>query len=217
MAMLWGSDEFDGLQAAGQLDAVSDEFYTPEAIRAHLPRVDLDPCAAPSQLLAADQRFIGAHGQDGLALSWDGPRRPRSVRVAFVNPPYNRRSDGQSNLALWTERCRRAAETGEVDVAIALIPARTSESYWRRNIFGVAEAIGFVHGRVRFENAAGIPLADGGKFASAMVIWTYTDRQRPSRIRMAVATAREFAARTKDLVWWVDGSNQWWGTGEPEQ
>lgn len=210
---LFPQDQLDDLQPVGQLGAASNEFYTPKAIREHLPHIDLDPCAAPSQLLQASERFVGLHGQDGLSLSWDGPRRHGS-RIAFCNPPYNRREDGQSNLALWTARCRKAAESHEADLVIALIPARTSESYWREHIFGVADAVGLVHGRVRFENAAGVPHKDGGTFASALVMWTCPATS--SYLYDADEKASRFAQITSRLVWWFDARNQWIGLGEPE-
>lgn len=111
-----------------------DEWLTPPHITEALGAFDLDPCApacppweiAPARYTAAD---------DGLAQAWFG-------RV-WCNPPYG------SATAAWMSRC---ADHGN---AIALIFARTETKMFFSHVWGRADALLFLRGRIAFHHVDG--------------------------------------------------------------
>ena len=86
---------------------------------------------------------------DGAAQSWAGER-------VWCNPPYGREA---------TPFIRKAASR-EADLAVLLLPARTDTKVWHECIFGVADDIQFLKGRLRFQGAAA-----SAPFPSALVVW----------------------------------------------
>jgi hypothetical protein len=112
----------------------------PELVRA-LGEFDLDPCSAevmPWQL--ASNRFTEA--DDGLAQDWVG-------RV-FMNPPYGRK------LPPFLEKL---ADHGD---GIALVFARTETRAFFANVWGRADAIMFLKGRVKFYRGDGTQAGSSG-------------------------------------------------------
>jgi len=112
------------------------EWYTPPKIieRAVLVMgaIDLDPCSNEGDpAIPAAQHFTQA--EDGLRQLWGG-------RV-YMNPPYGR------EIGDWVEHLCKQYELGEVDEAIALVPARTDTKWFRR--FRAYPRC-FVWGRLRF-------------------------------------------------------------------
>ncbi|RKZ08819.1 hypothetical protein DRQ25_08125 [Candidatus Fermentibacteria bacterium] len=113
------------------------EHYTPDqvldAVVKTLGEIDLDPCSNPGiPHVPCKTRFTEAH--DGLIQTWSG-------RV-FMNPPYKRYV-----INRWSERLIGAYHSGEIEQAIALLPARTSTRWFRLfNEFPVC----LVYGRLRF-------------------------------------------------------------------
>lgn len=111
------------------------EFYTPKSIVDVFGEFDLDPCGAryqPNHELASTTYNL-ARGQNGLQLPWFG-------RV-WLNPPYG------NGIEEWM---RMAVDHGNV---LALVPGRTSSSWFQDNVFGKADAVLFMRKRLRFMRA----------------------------------------------------------------
>ena len=141
--------------------ADSDEFYTPRWLVQALPPIDLDPCSPPHRPIPARDHVVGAEGGDGLAATWRG--------LVFMNPPYSR-----GNLPLWTARAATAVRDGEAQAVIGLIPARPESAYWWANVWPSALVVGWVDGRICFEDAAGLATDNTAKLGSALVVWART-------------------------------------------
>lgn len=105
----------------------TNDWLTPPEIISELGPFDLDPCAAPDQpwRTAAKQYTV-----DGLAQPWEG--------MVWVNPPYGPET--------WTW-LRRLAEHGN---GIALIFARTETAGFFDTVWGAADAVLFLRGRLHF-------------------------------------------------------------------
>ena len=111
-----------------------DEWLAPPALVQALGPFDLDPCSPIKRPWpTAAQHYTKK--DDGLSLPWKG-------RV-FCNPPYGK------HTGLWLARC---AEHGN---AIALIFARTDTKVWIEQVWGKADAILFVFGRLFFHHVDG--------------------------------------------------------------
>lgn len=99
----------------------------------------LDPCATSKN--AKCKKYYTAQ-EDGLEKSWKGER-------VFCNPPYGR------EISKWVKKCA----SGEADISVMLIPARTDTSYFHDFIYGKARII-FLRGRLKFgdsKNSAPFP------------------------------------------------------------
>lgn len=107
-------------------------WLTPLHIIDALGPFDLDPCGYPEWPTAA--KFI-CLPDDGLAAEWSG-------RV-WLNPPYGN--------AVWTW-LDKLADHGD---GIALIFARTETSGFVRQVWQRADAVNFLHGRLRFHTPDG--------------------------------------------------------------
>lgn len=119
------------------LEKTKHEWLTPPEIIKALGEFDLDPCAP-----IADKRpWPTAHNHyditnDGLKMPWFG-------RV-WCNPPY------ETKLAsAFLSKC---IEHGN---AIALIFARTETENWFKYIWGKADCVLFIKGRLTFYHASG--------------------------------------------------------------
>lgn len=103
-----------------------------------LGSVDLDPCAEVPGQAVTDTYNVKAnmhYTHSGLTLPWDGK--------AFMNPPYGRGIDK------WVEKFVHEAGALRLFEGIALVPARTDTSWWRR----ISHLpVCFVHGRLKFIN-----------------------------------------------------------------
>jgi hypothetical protein len=115
----------------------SGEWYTPPHIitlvRDVLGVIDLDPasCAAANETVKAHRYYDQAAG--GLGLHWHG-------RV-WLNPPYG------DQIGQWTRHLVEEYEAGNVDAALALLPARP-DTQWFRPLFDYPRC--WVFGRLRF-------------------------------------------------------------------
>lgn len=134
------------------------EYYTPPAIIARAVAtfgepIDLDPatCVVAQRSVQAQRGYTRL----GLRRSW-------RARTLWLNPPYTRA------IVHWTERLRRAYLTGEVDQAMALLPART-DTVWLRPFYTDPVELCFVYGRIKFIDANGVQTESGGKFPSVIV------------------------------------------------
>lgn len=102
-------------------------WLTPPHIVEACGPFDLDPCAAPGWLTAAEHYVLP---QDGLALPWQG--------VVWLNPPYG------AEVWTWLDRL---AEHGS---GVALIFARTETAGFVRQVWEKADGVLFLHGRLHF-------------------------------------------------------------------
>lgn len=115
----------------------TETWLTPPHVLAALGTFDLDPCAAPSpRPWATALRHIELP-QDGLAEPWIG-------RV-WMNPPYGRET------ARWLARL---ADHGQ---GTALVFARTETAMFFSEVWGKADAILFLQGRLTFCRPDGKP------------------------------------------------------------
>ncbi|MCY1363126.1 phage N-6-adenine-methyltransferase [compost metagenome] len=115
---------------------LKDEWLTPPEILRALGGFDLDPCAPhaarrPWEMAARHYSLE----DNGLAQPWDG-------RV-WLNPPYGRET------ARWLDRL---ADHGD---GVALIFARTETDMFFRHVWGRADAVLFLRGRLHFHHADG--------------------------------------------------------------
>ena len=106
-----------------------DESLTPPGILRSLGPFDLDPCAPVDRPWDTARHHYTIH-DDGSAKPWFG-------RV-WMNPPYGRQTP------IWMERLRRHAN------GVALIFARTETRSFFDFIWGYADAILFLKGRIGF-------------------------------------------------------------------
>lgn len=113
----------------------SEEWPTPQAFFDVLHRefrFTLDPCATTTN---AKCRTFFTKKQDGLDRDWGGHR-------VFCNPPYGR------SMSLWARKCFRASRAGAFVVLLA--HARTDTRWFHDWVYGKADEIRFVRGRLRF-------------------------------------------------------------------
>lgn len=115
-------------------------WLTPPHIIEALGRFDLDPCAAPGWPTAERHIILP---DDGLAAQWSGS--------VWLNPPYGSEA--------W-EWLSKLAAHGD---GVALVFARTETAGFVREVWGKADAILFLHGRLHFHHADGTrALANSG-------------------------------------------------------
>lgn len=127
-----------------------DEWLTPPEILAAFFRFDLDPCAPAAQPWPTAHRKYSLP-QDGLALPWEGS--------VWCNPPYGR------HAAKWLARC---AAHGN---AMALIFARTETKDWQEQVWGKADAILFLFGRLHFHHVDGARAKANSGAPSALIAY----------------------------------------------
>lgn len=118
--------------------AVTHDWITPREIIEALggaESFDLDPCQSPTQPWPCARRGI-VQPQDGLAADWGVGTR------VYVNPPYS------IHAAAWLSKLARHAAAG--GSGTALIFARTETAMFFDAVWGVADAILFLEGRLHF-------------------------------------------------------------------
>jgi hypothetical protein len=111
-----------------------DEWLTPPWILKQLGPFDLDPCSPISRPWETAKQHHTVL-DNGLSKQWFG-------RV-WCNPPYG------AEAAKWLCRC---AEHGN---AIALIFARTETAMFFNHVWGKADGLLFIKGRLYFHHASG--------------------------------------------------------------
>lgn len=152
---------------AVHFSSATPEWYTPAHIITRVldlfGHIDLDPCSnAKGDDANVPARFHFTREDDGLTQSWripgwvdDHGAVSTSVRV-YMNPPYG------DEIVPWVERLIRAYTTGEIDEAIALLPART-DTQWFQPLFDYPMC--FVEGRLKFVG----PKTETAPFPSVVV------------------------------------------------
>ena len=125
----------------------SPEWYTPphviDAVLEVLGEIDLDPCADAERSVPAAAHLT--EDDDGLGFEWSG-------RV-YMNPPYG------SVISQWVAKLARSYEGGDIQAAVALVPART-DTEWFSRLRDYPRC--FIRGRLKFsghENSAPFPSA----------------------------------------------------------
>ena len=108
---------------------MSDTWLTPPHIIEALGEFDLDPCT-PKEMPWATSKRRFTISDDGLRQKWDG-------RV-WLNPPYSREA------VKWLSKL---ADHGD---GIALIFARTETAWFFKSVWGKADALLFLEGRIHF-------------------------------------------------------------------
>jgi len=133
-------------------NATTTTWLTPPHILAALGPFDLDPCAHPDWPTA--ERLI-CLPDDGLAEPWAG-------RV-WLNPPYG--NDGWA----WLDRLAKHGR------GIALIFARTETAGFVEQVWGKADALLFLHGRLHFHHADGTRAKANSGAPSVLVAYGQAD------------------------------------------
>jgi phage N-6-adenine-methyltransferase len=126
------------------------EWATPQEFFDRLNAVwafTLDVCAAPEN--AKCQRYY-TRDQDGLSQPWHG-------RV-WCNPPYGRATPK------WLAKAHHATASGEAEVVVCLVFARTDTRWWHTYAFKLAEVV-FLQGRLPFNGSNPAP------FPSAVLVF----------------------------------------------
>jgi phage N-6-adenine-methyltransferase len=125
----------------------NNEWYTPPEIiaaaRASMGNITLDPAssAIANRVVCADAFFTSA--DNGLTQSWRGS--------VWMNPPY-----AQPLVAQFAEAVSSKYEAKEIKRACVLVNNAT-ETGWFQRMLGVASAVCFLRGRVRFLDVNGEP------------------------------------------------------------
>jgi phage N-6-adenine-methyltransferase len=128
----------------------SDEWPTSPADFARWNAVynlNLDACASAENAKCA--RFFTAE-DDGLSQRWTG-------RV-WMNPPYGRGIDK------WMKKAYESAKSGDAEIAVCLVPARTSSRWWHD--WAMKGEIEYLKGRLTFDGQA-----NPAPFGNALVVF----------------------------------------------
>lgn len=134
---------------ANMLSSNSNEWYTPsvyiEAARLVMGSIDLDPasCALANETVMADRYFDQA--MDGLSREWRG--------CVWLNPPYGKNDDNDSNQGLWTQYLINMYQAGCIEQAVLLVNA-APERTWFKPLFDYP--VCFTDHRIKFYNATGV-------------------------------------------------------------
>lgn len=111
-------------------------WLTPPAVIETLGPFDLDPCAAVDQPWATAARHYTVT-DDGLSKPWTG--------FVWCNPPFG------PGISRWLDKL---VDHGH---GLALLPARTETRWFVSGVWQQADAVLFVHGRLRFHHIGGTP------------------------------------------------------------
>ena len=129
----------------------TNEWSTPQDFFDELDKefnFTLDPCAT-SENAKCTKCFTVE--DDGLKQDW-------SKDTVFMNPPYGR------EIKYWVQKAYEESLKGAT--VVCLIPARTDTAYWHNYIFGKADDIRFIKGRLKFGGSK-----NPAPFPSAIIIY----------------------------------------------
>ena len=131
-------------------DGGTEQWLTPPSIIKALGEFDLDPCSPVNRPWPTAKHHYTMY-DNGLVKEWIG-------RV-WLNPPYG------VEAVRWMRRMKTHNN------GIALIPARTETRMYFECVWGVARAMLFVKGRMRFYMVNGKPAKGAGP--APMVLIAY--------------------------------------------
>ena len=123
----------------------TEEWPTPKAFFEILDRefkFSLDPCAT---VLNAKCKCFYTKDIDGLTQNW-------GTNIVFCNPPYGKA------MKVWAKKCFESSLHGATVVLLA--HARTDTRWFHDWVYGKAQEIRFVKGRLKFgdsKNSAPFP------------------------------------------------------------
>ena len=129
----------------------TNEWSTPQAFFDELNKefnFTLDPCATSEN--AKCTKYFTVE-DDGLKQDW-------SNDIVFMNPPYGR------DIKYWIKKAYEESLNGAT--VVCLIPSRTDTAYWHNYIFGKADDIRFIKGRLKFGGSK-----NPAPFPSAIIIY----------------------------------------------
>ena len=129
----------------------TNEWSTPQEFFDELDKefnFTLDPCATSEN--AKCNKYFTVE-DDGLKQDW-------SKDTVFMNPPYGR------EIKYWVQKAYEESLKGAT--VVCLIPARTDTTYWHNYIFGKADDIRFIKGRLKFGGSK-----NPAPFPSAIIIY----------------------------------------------
>ena len=129
----------------------TNEWSTPQDFFNELDKefnFTLDPCSTREN--AKCTKYFTVE-DDGLKQDW-------SKDVVFMNPPYGR------EIKYWVQKAYEESLKGAT--VVCLIPARTDTTYWHDYIFGKADDIRFIKGRLKFGGSK-----NPAPFPSAIIIY----------------------------------------------
>lgn len=119
----------------------------------------LDPCASKFNH-KCDLYYTKE--DNGLTKNWGG-------QIVFCNPPYSRKTKTKIGQEDFIYKCMQEWKENHITV-VMLIPARTDTKAQQNWIFPNAKYIGFIAGRLKFDN-----LKDAAPFPSEVVVFTDKD------------------------------------------
>jgi len=129
--------------------SLSNEWYTPalyiQAVRELLGGIDVDPASHPAANAVVRATTYYTLETNGLAHDWPG-------RV-WLNPPYGRDEDNDSNQDVWSARLLEQYAAGITTEAVLLVNAATDRKWFQRLW---AYPICFTNHRIRFIDSDGV-------------------------------------------------------------
>lgn len=152
----------------------TDTWLTPPQIVRALGPFDLDPCCPPSMPWATAGRML-TEVEDGLRTPWSG-------RV-WLNPPYGPQTGS------WL---RRLADHGD---GIALVFARTETEMFFAQVWGRADAVFFLRGRIHFHHGDGRRATHNSGAPSVLIAY---GRQNADRLLATDLDGYGFRVRDAD-------------------
>jgi hypothetical protein len=140
----------NGMGSHQSAASLTTTWMTPPAVLAALGPFDLDPCspAIPPWKIAD---LFYTEEDDGLVQPWHG--------FVWMNPPYG------AETGRWL---RKLAEHGN---GLALIFARTETADFVEQVWGKADAVMFLHGRLYFHHVTGERARANGGAPSCLVAY----------------------------------------------
>jgi len=131
----------------------SDDWITPPSVIAALGVFSFDPCPSSIQKSGYLGMRCWDYGTDALVQDW-----PKNDRI-WLNPPYNK------GLGLWLAKL---ADHGD---GIALIFARTETKDFFDQVWGKADGIKFLRGRLTFLLPSGVKPSGNSGAPSCLVAY----------------------------------------------
>lgn len=161
-----------------------DSWFTSRELLSRLPRIVLDPCWEEGCAVVAAATLDIRRGQNGLTRQWEpGPGHG----IVWVNPPF-------SNCGEWLAKCRQESRR-LAHVVVALAPAVPGDGPWHQHVWGEAQLVGFLAGRVEFFDAAGTCETKGR--GHALVLYGRREACR----EVAEVIARGFSTSLRAPFW----------------